>query len=288
MRNESTQDPGGRPAVRLQADGTGDDVVIAATGAQVLRWHRRGRDVLWTASAPAFDPGKPVRGGVPIVFPWFGDHRSDPDLPAHGFVRNRDWQREPLDPDSAAATFTLTDDVESRAMWPFAFAATFRVVLDPEAGLHLTFAVENRSAERMPCEVALHTYYAVGDIHTASVDGLQGVRFVEHAREPEGDWDHDAPLRFRAETDRVFQDVPDQLVIDAPALSRRLTLTTTNARSAIVWNPWPNKTARLSQMAPDDWQRFACVESANVHDNALELAPGERHELTLAIRCDEV
>jgi glucose-6-phosphate 1-epimerase len=271
-------DPGGRPALRLQRD---DDVVLVSfVGAQVLSWHHRGRDVLWTASKAEYLPGKPVRGGIPVVFPWFGDHPTDPRQPAHGFVRNQTWRLA-----AAAAgpeiTLATSDDATTRSTWPHEFGLQLRIWLD--AGLHVELTIENRTSSPLPCEEALHTYFAVGDVHTASVHGLEGVAVTEFAREPETGWDDRTPIRFRAETDRVFQGVPDRIELRTPGLGGSTALQTRNARSAIVWNPWPAKTARLSQMVADDWQRFVCIESANVKQQRLHLAPGALHTMALSL-----
>lgn len=273
-----TQDPGGRAAFRL--DGPGGSAMIALSGAQVLSYRDAQGDVLWTASNSEYVPGKPVRGGVPLVFPWFGDHPTDKKLPAHGFARSLEWR---LAEATAGPSIVLAtqDDATTRALWPHPFALRFAI--DLRAGLRMELTIHNTGSTPLRCEEALHTYFAVGDIQQASVHGLEGVPFTETASAPEAQWDQQQPLRFRAETDRVFHGAPDRLEVRAPALHRSITLQSTNARSAIVWNPWPAKTARLSQMAADDWQRFCCVESANCKQHVLELAPGEKHTLSLVI-----
>jgi glucose-6-phosphate 1-epimerase len=276
----SVKDPGGRDA--LQLDGPGGSLLLALHGAQVLSWRSPHGEVLWCGSKAEYAPGKPVRGGIPLVFPWFGDHPSDKKLPAHGFARNLTWRLVTARPGPEVVLET-NDDVETRAMWAHAFGLQFTVSLAQDARFTLT--VENRGTTAFRCEEALHTYFAVGDIHTASVHGLQGVPHIEAAADPEGAWDKQAPLQFRAETDRVFQGVPDRLELRAPALRRTVTLQTTNARSAIVWNPWPVKTARLSGLAADDWKQFCCIESANVKSNAVTVAPGESHSLSLTLGC---
>lgn len=276
----NTVDPGGRAAVRLAS---GDrSVLIAKTGAQVLSWHVAGKDVLWTASAPEHVAGKPVRGGIPVVFPWFGDHKHDASLPAHGFARSIDWHCSVHRPRSA--TFTCVDTPKTRELWDHAFHAELDVTLGDD--LQIAMTITNTGDAPFSFEQALHTYFASGDIHEASVHGLENVRHVEHAREPEGDWDTSAPIRFRAETDRVFQDVPDVLHLRAATLGRTVTLATEQSRSTIVWNPWPNKTARLSQMQADDWQHFVCIETANVHDHAITLASGASHRMSLTLSVD--
>ncbi|MCK5944315.1 MAG: cysteine-rich CWC family protein [Planctomycetes bacterium] len=274
-----TTDPGGRDAFELVRGA--HRALVSTTGAQVLSWHVDGEDVLWTAGEPAFEPGKPVRGGIPVVFPWFGDHPDDPDKPAHGFARSQTWQL--VGAAEAAVSLALRDGDASRALWPQPFSLELDVALAETGELRIAMRVHNPGRAPMTFEQALHTYFAVGDVHEASVHGLEGVPVTEHAREPEGDWDRGAPLRFRAETDRVFQQVPDEIRLRAPALSREVTLRTTDARSAIVWTPWPDKAARLSQMGADDWQTFCCIESANCKENAVTLDPGASHELVLVM-----
>lgn len=274
-------DQGQRPALQLAANG--QRVLISLTGAQVLSWHTEHGDVLWTASEPKYEAGKPVRGGVPLVFPWFGDHRSNQELPAHGFARSVDWQC--VDQQVSQVTLQTSDTEATRKLWNHAFLAELTVALGETLGITMT--VTNTGDDTFSFEQALHTYFAAGDIHEASVHGLENVTFLEHAREPEGEWDHTAALRFRAETDRVFQDVPDELSLHAKTLGRTVTLHTSNSRSTIVWNPWPTKTVRLSQMQAHDWRSFCCIESANVGDHAITLAPGTSHEMSLTLRTSQ-
>jgi glucose-6-phosphate 1-epimerase len=275
-------DPGGRPAFVLRAGGS--EAWIARTGGQVLSWRRASGDVLWTGSAEPYAAGKAVRGGIPIVFPWFNEHATDRALPAHGFARTADWRLAALGP-GARARLTLADDERTRALWPHRFELTLDVALAEQ--LHVTLTVRNTDATAWRCEEALHTYFAVGDVRTATVHGLEGVPCREHALAPEPAWDPHAPLAFRAETDRVFQGVPERLELHAPALARRVHLATVGARSTVVWTPWPAKAARLSGLGPDDWQRFCCVESANIKEAAVALAPGAAHVLRLSLGATE-
>jgi len=275
-------DPGGRSALLLET--ADSEVLVSLLGAQILSWRQNGRDVLWTATNAEYAAGKPVRGGIPVVWPWFGDHPTDRARPAHGFVRNLQWQLAETQA-GPKVILELTDSETTRALWPHAFWLRLEIALADTLRIALT--VENRGEEPFEFEEALHTYFAVGSVHEAAVKGLEGVDYVEHAAAPEPDWNADEPLRFRAETDRVFQGVPPRLQIDAPTLARTVTLVTERSHSAIVWNPWPAKTARLSQMAPDDWQQFVCVESGNVHAGALRLGPGESHTMTLTLSCSD-
>lgn len=281
VRIARVQDPGGRAAISIA--NAEHDLLLAHDGAQVLRWRWRGQDVLWQASGAEFVAGKPVRGGVPLVFPWFGDDPERRGRPAHGFARSRTWRSAPQQP-AHGATLSLADAPGDAELWPHAFAMDLSVQLLPHPTLLWT--VRNVGDAPIRFEQAFHTYFAVGDVHTASVHGLAGVAYREHAAEPEHGWDEHAPLRFRAETDRVFQDVPDRIELRAPALGRRIELVTRGAGSAVVWTPWPNKAARLPQLSGDDWQRFVCIESANIGPQIRWVAPGDSHTLELRLHCE--
>ena len=64
-------------------------------GAHVTRWAPRGqRPVLFLSSKSLFAPDKPIRGGVPVIFPWFGPRSDGKPGPVHGFARTLTWTVE--------------------------------------------------------------------------------------------------------------------------------------------------------------------------------------------------
>src|SRR5262252_1303554 len=70
----------------------GVEAELYLQGAQVTGWQPPGaRPVLFTSPKSAFAPGRAIRGGVPIVFPWFGPSRRTPTAPQHGFARTAMW-----------------------------------------------------------------------------------------------------------------------------------------------------------------------------------------------------
>jgi glucose-6-phosphate 1-epimerase len=54
--------------------------------------------------------------------------------------------------------------------------------------------------------------------------------------------------------------------------------------STVVWNPWVEKSARLGDMAEDDYRRMLCLEAAWAGDDARILAPGTAATLTAVLR----
>ena len=170
---------------------------------------------------------------------------------------------------ASSVTLAVRDDEQTRALWPHEFSAELEVTLRDT--LQVAMRVHNPSAETITFEQALHTYFAVGDIQTASVHGLEDVPCTEHARAPETTWDHAAPLRFRAETDRVLGRRRDHAASAGAGSRDALTRPQRTRRS---WNPWPVKTATLSQMASDDWRvSLRRAASAKERGDARAAAP---------------
>ena len=145
-------------------------------GAHVTHWQPRGRaPVLFMSAHARFAPDAAIRGGVPVIFPWFGPRAGDPRSPGHGFARRRPWR---LERESGQdVVLALEADASTRATWPHDFALRLHVALD--TALTMTLAVTNTSVEPWTYEAALHTYLAVGDVTAAVVRGLAGAAYLD-------------------------------------------------------------------------------------------------------------
>jgi glucose-6-phosphate 1-epimerase len=247
-------------------------------GAHVTAWRPPGaRPVIFTSRRAAFAPGKAIRGGIPIVFPWFGPHPTDPAAPQHGFARTAPWQLDSVEAaaDSVSLEFSLSSD---------GFALTYRVTFGAE--LHLALTVRNTSKAAVVFEEALHSYFAVSDVERVSVTGLEACSFVDKTEGMRLFPAAGAPLSFGKETDRVYLNTPDRLAVNDPGWRRRIAIEKSGAASTITWNPWPEKAAAMADLGADNWRGMVCVETGNVADNWISLPPGGAHEMALRIALD--
>lgn len=249
-------------------------------GAQVTAWRPPGtRPVIFTSPRAVFAPGKAIRGGIPVIFPWFGPHPSDPAAPQHGTARTAPWRLDGVELNDAAGA------ILQLSLATADFEMTCHVAFGAE--LHLSLAVRNATAQPASFEEALHSYFAVADVERIHVFGLEGCAAIDKTagmrrRPPTG-----SPLTLGQETDSVYRDVPDRLVIDDPGWRRRIVIEKTGAASAIVWNPWTEKAAAMADLGADNWRGFVCVETGNVADNRVMLPPGGMHAMTARISLDE-
>jgi glucose-6-phosphate 1-epimerase len=254
-------------------------------GAHVTQWIPRGQQpVLFLSSRSLFAPDKAIRGGVPVIFPWFGPRADGKPGPAHGFARTTAWNVESarlLDTGAVEMAFGLAPNDESRALGFDQFAVRFTVTVGSE--LNMSLAVTNQGATSLIFEEALHTYFTVSDIRGVEVHGLEGTTYIDKTDSMQRKVQPDSPIRFAKETDQLHLNTTAASVIQDARWNRRIAIHKTGSNSTVVWNPWIAKTAALGDMAPDEWERMVCVETVNAADNAVTLAPGGTHQMTAAI-----
>lgn len=267
----------------------GQTLVIAEQGAQVLEYRYDNEPaVIWLSDQAAYKAGNGVRGGVPVCWPWFGGLAFNPeplqqqyrltDPPAHGLVRTLPWTLTHQQQDNATVELHFQPDLAQLPDDCPAIQLTLKVQLDNT--LTLTLVNQHRGDDPVAISQALHSYFAVSDSRHVAIQGLDQKPYVDamdhwHSHRQSG------PLSFTGETDRLYLQLGNTLHIDDPGWQRRITLTSSGSQSAVIWNPWIEKSQRLSQFADNAWQHMLCIETARVLDDVLLLAPGERHEMSV-------
>ena len=272
----------GLPKVRIVSAAAIGEIYLH--GAHVTSWHPSGAaEALFVSSRSKWEDGKAIRGGVPICFPWFGDKSDDPSAPAHGFVRTRSWQLEAIDcsPDAVTVCMSTGSDESTKHWWPVDFRLVYRATFGSELRLELEF--HNSGDTPVHFEEALHAYFSVGDVRTARVKGLDATHYLDKTdgyREKiqQGD------VEITSETDRVYLDTQSPVELLDPVLRRRVAIAKEDSRTTVIWNPWAEKAKLLSDLGRDEWTRMLCIETSNVLDYAVELAPGRQHRMTAVVR----
>lgn len=272
-----TNGRGGLPCIVVENGRCSGEIYLH--GAHVTRWRPHNEsDVLWTSTHAVFAAETPIRGGVPICWPWFGPHPSSPDAKAHGFARTLPWTLETIAHGDASTRIRLSlrCDDRTRALWPHEFELT----LDAAFGATLDLDLTTRNIGSTPFAIteALHTYLAVSDVRRIAVDGLAGVRYVDKVQDVEAVQDA-ALLTFASETDRVYATEDDCVLIDG---ARRIRISKRRSGSTVVWNPWIAKAARMTNFGDEEWTGMLCIEAANALDAAVTLAPGEAHTMGMS------
>ena len=271
--------PGGLPFIRVRNSHA--EALVSVYAGQVLSYRPQGAsaDVLFVSEQAWYQPGKAIKGGVPVCWPWFGADPQGLGRPAHGFVRNRMWSvwgTASTPAGETQITLGLVDTPETRALWPHAF----RLALEITVGATLRLALSTRNTGDAPFDItqALHSYFAVGDIARTSVTGLDGCRYIDKAAGAGGAVKQQVgAVHIAAEVDRIYTGVPPTLVIVDDALRRAIRITSEGSHTAVVWNPWAAIAAGMADLKDDEYQRLVCVETANADNEVVTVPPGAEH-----------
>jgi D-hexose-6-phosphate mutarotase len=277
---------GGLPVAVVTA--RGGTATLSLHGGHVLQYRPAGGDeLLWLSRHSVYAPGEPIRGGIPLCWPWFGAHASNPDLPAHGFARRRAWTcrgAEPVGDEAVRIHLTLAHDAETLALWPHPFRLDLAVTVGRQLMVALTMT--NPGPTAFTCAAALHTYFHIGEICQVSIAGLEDCEYIDTVGGRHTRHRQQGAVRFAEEVDRLYLDTTATCVIDAPAVRRRITVAKAGSRATVVWNPWLAKAARMPDFGDDEWPEMLCVETVNAGPDTLTVPPQGSHTTTAVLSAE--
>jgi D-hexose-6-phosphate mutarotase len=253
-------------------------------GAHVSHFRKKDEPpLLFLSQCSRFEAGHPIRGGIPVIFPWFGPREG---LPNHGFARLTTWEFREVatNPEgSVSVKFQLPFCPEASTLPPF--SAEYRVTIAET--LFLELIVRNESeTDNFTFENCLHTYFEVSDATAISINGLQGTRYLDQVSKFAEKTDSAESIRIFAETDRIYRDTTSTVEIHDPRLGRKIRIEKTGSNSTVVWNPWVAKSQQMPDFGNEEYMRMVCVESGNVAANELTLEP--KQACTLTVRLSSV
>ena len=276
---EFTRDAGGLVVARIA--NAHAQSAIALQGAHIMTFQPKGEQpVIWLSPAAKLAQGKSIRGGVPVCWPWFGAHASEPTFPGHGFARTVPWQvaaSKALPDGSTCITFELPQSSIPAAQWPHACRA--RLVATVGKALTVELITENTGTSAFDIGEALHTYFAISDVDNMRITGLEGCTYLDKVGVAQSRTQQGA-IQIASEVDRVYIDTEADCLIEDRGFKRRIRIAKSGSRSTVVWNPWIEKSAKMGDFgSATGYRGMLCVESANAAGNVVTVAPGATHTL---------
>lgn len=255
---------------------------LALQGAHLMTWQPHGQQpVIWLSKFAKFAPGKSIRGGVPICWPWFGPHASDAKLPGHGYARTVMWevQETRAMPDGATfLRFGLVETDATRAQWPH--PSSVQIELTVGAALRIELATRNDGDAAFTLGEALHTYFQISDVAQTTIRGLEGCDYLDKVRDFARFTQQDG-IVIESEVDRVYINTAANCLIEDRGLKRVIRIAKQGSLSTVVWNPWTEKADKMGDFGTDGHRGMVCVESGNALDNVVSVAPGETHSMSV-------
>ncbi len=256
-------------------------VQFTTYGGQVLSYlPAGGAEVLWclpeAALQQAYAADKPLRGGIPLCWPWFRQHPAHAAAPQHGYGRVREWQLLAHTPNHA--TLRLELDGTDTA-FPYRARADLSIKLAET--LTLSLVTTNLGDEAFPLTQALHTYLKVGDLQQGFIDGLQGLpRWHLGRAEVLPALQDFLPVNTPTE-DRFGPAALGKMTWHDQALQRQLITTPHHATHAVVWQPGVGGGVALG-LTTEQTMEFVCIEPARLTPE--NLLPQQQSTLGLSLQ----
>jgi len=266
----------GLPTVFVENESATAEITLL--GAHVISFiPKGGKDLMWMSPKTVYAEGSALRGGVPICWPWFGKKNGI----SHGIVRRYNWTFAGAEEISAAktvVTFTIDDSEESMKVWDCKFHLEMKVTVADTLTLELTTV--NTDSKAFEIGQAFHTYFNVGAISAVKVNGFENKEYLDKAAGSTGSGKvPNGPVVVEGEVDRVFQNAPGPFQIADASMNRAIEITTANSNSAVIWNPWIEKSTTMSDYPADGYLTMICVETCNAVDDVRTIQPGASHTL---------
>jgi D-hexose-6-phosphate mutarotase len=233
---------GDLPKIRVKTNWSTAEIYLL--GAHVAGFQKNGEPaLLFMSEASQFAVGKPIRGGVPIVFPWFGPREG---RALHGFARVTEWEWEgtSVAPDSSVTLRFGLPDSAARADGSPPAKVTFALTVSDKFTMELTVA--NPSAtESLSFENCLHTYFTIGDIEEVEITGLKGTTCIDRVGNVTQRVESADGIRINSETDRLYLDTTQTVEIHDLRHGRKIRVEKSGSASTVVWNPWVEKARNI-------------------------------------------
>lgn len=234
-------------------------------------------DLLWLSPTSAFGEREAVRGGIPLIGPWFGPGRDQAMEVKHGWLRNLRWDLATVEREGDEVVLTLRTPEDVKALTA---SAQFRI--GAELAVDLTITAGSRPLD---LEAALHTYLAVGDVREVEIRGLEGADYLDNTRALAPDVLPTEPLRLTAATDRIVDSTAEVTVSDEKN-ARRIVSAPRGTAKTVVWNPWDTLVTGMADIPDTAWPEFVCIEPAVAKDGYVALEPGQSHTIGVTYRIE--
>ena len=258
---------------------------ISTYAGQIVSYkpHCEAEDLLFLSEKANYHQGKAIRGGIPLCWPWFGDDTSGFERPAHGFVRNQQWNilsTKALDDGRTSIILSTTDTEKTRELWHYAFILELEIIIGSSLEVKLT--TKNTDKQFFTITQALHTYFNISDVDNVLIKGLEGNPYIDkldsfNTKQQQGD------ISVSDEIDRIYQKSPEHVIISDSGFDRTITISSYGCDTTIVWNPWSTSSSKIADLDRESYRKFVCVETANVFTDSLTIIPAGRKHMVRAV-----
>ncbi len=256
---------------------------LSLYGGHIVTWQPKSQSapVLWRSELVQYKPGKAIRAGVPICWPWFGAHPTDTSAPSHGYARINAWDiTSVLTSDAGATEICMTLRDSESAVNPLCVNASLSVRISIGEVLSIDLTTTNTGSDVLKLTEALHAYFYVSDVAQVEINGLSECDYVDLIDNNTIKTQAGA-ISFSGELGRVYLKTTSDCLINDPILLRKIRIAKTGSQSTVVWNPSIDTAIKMDDLGPLGWRTMVCAESANALTDTVCIEAGQQHTLSV-------
>lgn len=261
--------------------------IVALHGAHLLSWLPAGqREVFWLSPEALTEPS-PIRGGIPVCWPWFGKQGMPANALQHGPARISPWQLTAVHHSSDdEISLSLAPRMPGMEGVPAGLDVSLRITLGRTLGQ--TLHTRNLGAGAVALTQALHNYFAVSDAAGVAIEGLAGLPWHDRLRSATNTDVQTGLFALEQACDRTYYHPSSngdphrpahRYLLHDPAWRRRIVIDTRGSQSVVVWNPGDEGARKIADMPDDGWRNFFCIETANAGPDVIKLPADAEHRL---------
>lgn len=275
----------------LKIDNPLAQATVSLQGAHVSWWRPKSttEDVLWLSTDARFEKGRSIRGGVPIIWPWFGQHPTDNSYCIHGFARVIPWElvkSEDLKNGATKLLLRMVPTQEVKKQLSYDFSLELIIIIGESLSTNLT--TTNNASFPFVISEGFHTYFYISDIENIKIKGLESAVLTDKVNNFKKDIEGDVITFSGSEFDKVYLNNSNDCFIEDEKFNRVITVKKSNSNSTVIWTPGENKAKKMGDMgAEGEWRRMVCVEAVNALENNVVIYPGKSHTIGSEIAVQE-
>ncbi|NQY26430.1 MAG: D-hexose-6-phosphate mutarotase [Piscirickettsiaceae bacterium] len=265
--------------VMIEVNNDHATALISTYSGHVLSYkeNKCAEPLLFVSEQANYEQGKAIRGGVPVCWPWF----SDDGVPAHGFVRDQQWNvaatQQQLD-GSTKIILNIGHNQHSQEIWQYKFNLQLEIIVGETLSMALT--TSNLDEQDFTISQALHSYLAVGDVNEIEIIGLDGTHYLDKTT-GFGEGQQQGNISIDGEFDRIYGSLQHNVLLRDPVFNRQIRISSPKSTTAVIWNPGPAKSIEMTDLADNDYKKFICIEAANTACDKVVVKAGHSHCLTV-------
>lgn len=256
-------------------------------GAHVTRYQpAANHEVLWMSDTAVYAPGKVLRGGIPLCWPWFGPHPKNSDRPQHGYARRSRFSVLSTSADAESTSMILALDPAAAPYPEWQDRAQLEVEFRLSDSLWMEMRTFNVSDSALTLSNAWHTYFSISGRDRVTLPGVTGLTYLDKPQRYKQLQQTDA-IAIRGEIDRVYLVPPPEIELLDSARQTKTSISTWGNQNLVVWNPGEANAKTMADFDDRGFEQMLCIEPANALDQSIQLKPGECHRLGQKITLDQ-